>query len=45
MLALARKVGAQISFIPGTGQYEMKIDLKEISMDENHARTIHNLDS
>jgi hypothetical protein len=40
MLALARKMGFQISLIPGTGQYELKIDLKEISMDENHARTI-----
>lgn len=45
MLALARRVGAQVSFIPGAGQYELKIDLKEISMDENHARAIHDLDS
>jgi acetyltransferase len=45
MLALARSVGAQVSFIPGTGQYEIKIDLKEISIGEDHARTIHNLDS
>jgi acetyltransferase len=40
MLTLARKMGFQISLIPGTGQYELKIDLKEISMDENHARII-----
>jgi acetyltransferase len=45
MLALARRVGAQVSLIPGTGQYELKINLKEISIGENHARTIHNLDS
>ena len=45
MLALARRVGAQVSLIPGTGQYELKTNLKEISIGENHARTIHNLDS
>jgi acetyltransferase len=45
MLALAKRMGFQLSLIPGTDQYELKVDLKEISIGENHARTIHNLDS